>query len=60
MQKNGYKYEKTEKSIMEICNHTNYQQICNNAKAVYEKLEINDNNWLDIEDGYSEIFKLAN
>ncbi|HLX53109.1 MAG TPA: RloB family protein [Aquella sp.] len=60
IQKNqsDYRYEKTEKCIQQLCEYTDFKKICNNAKIVCEKLKIDENNWLEIEEGYSEIFKL--
>jgi hypothetical protein len=49
---------KTEQWVADICNETDFVQICDNAESIYEQLNINNNNCLDIKDAYSEIFKL--
>jgi hypothetical protein len=53
-----YRYEKTEKCIQQLCVLTDFNQICSNSKTAYANLNIDDNNWLETEYGYSEISKL--
>ena len=50
-------YSKTDMIIGTYNEKLNFNTICVNAKSIYEKLKIDDTNWLRIEDGYSEIFK---
>ena len=53
----GYTYSKKDMINGKLLNKFNFQLICENAKLVYKQLEINDNNWLNEMDAYSEIFK---
>lgn len=55
------KYHKTQEWVNKICKdckEKGFKEICNNAQLAYKKLNINDNNWLEISDGFSEIFRL--
>ena len=43
-----------------LAEYFDFNQMCKNSELCYEKLEVNDNNWLDDDlDSYSEIFKLS-
>ncbi|MBP9741806.1 MAG: RloB domain-containing protein [Burkholderiales bacterium] len=53
-----YKDYKNQYCINKICELTDFKEIGKNAQLIYENLDINDNNWLEITDGFSEIFKL--
>lgn len=46
-----------EKYVNQIIIETDFQKICDTTKRIYDRLKIDDNNWLDIGN-YSEIFKL--
>lgn len=56
--KKPFKYIKKDNEIRQISQLTNFDEICNKAKLVYDDLQVNENNWLNITDGYSEVFKL--
>lgn len=51
-------YKKQQVVVETLANKLSFSAICDNAKKCYEQLNINNDNWLDIQDGYSEIFKL--
>ena len=49
---------KSKEWVNHLCKNTDFLEICINAEQIYDKLEINSQNWLNITDGYSEIFNL--
>lgn len=56
-------YDKTESFIKtKLFKNTSFEKsfktVCQNSRSIYEKLKINETNWLDNSDAYSEIFKL--
>jgi hypothetical protein len=51
-------YKKQQPIIELLADRLSFSDICDNSKKCHESLGINDGNWLDIDDGYSEIFKL--
>ena len=55
---NDIEYLKQQHVIEQLAAKLSFMDICDNSKKCYLSLKINDDNWLDIEDGYSEIFKL--
>ena len=56
--KNPYTYDKKEHIIKKLLQDTDFKTICTNAQNIYEKLEIDNNNWHTINDCYTEIFEL--
>ena len=55
---NKIDYKKQQIIVETLANKLSFNAICDNSKKCYEQLNINNDNWLDIQDGYSEIFKL--
>jgi hypothetical protein len=56
----GIPYSKSDMANGKLAKYFDFNQMCKNSKLCYEKLGVNDNNWLDDNlDSYSEIFKLS-
>ncbi len=56
----GIPYSKSDMANGKLAEYFDFNQMCKKSELCYEKLGVNDNNWLDDDlDSYSEIFKLG-